>query len=558
MRLVAAWFSKITVGCLVLGGLVVVATGILIGVIAHAPTPFHDQWENVAPEQLSDIFRAHNEHRVVLTRIIQLADLTVARGTGVVNVTFVYLFSFAHLATLLILAKWAWPNAGPMRLIGAGAVAASFFFSGFQYENFSNGFQNQFVGVFLFATAAIATLCIGAAKEDGSRPTYIGLSMIFAILGVCCMANGLLIAPLLAIVAAVLGLRATSALMAVLAVGSWVVYFIDFHPPGDRDTLAILASDPIGFILNVMAYAGGQMSGSIAVLGGFFSQSAPLAQVFGAIAILFAIVLVVVALIAPRRDRPRLIAWASIAIFVVASGVVTAVGRNHLGESAMLASRYGAGVAALWSAIWIFLIMSARPWALPAKLAIAGAAVLLLTVAQLQWLGGGQSYRHRKLDAEAALLVDADVPEAYEGVFPGDAHRPPPIARLLRSRSLAMFYEPWRRLYGKAMLSSDVVCSSRNIKLVSHPQTKEGTLQLDVTGQMPADTRAIAVTDSTFMVVGLLIRGGTDDINSDLFGANDAPPLWQGYARSSSNALDLTLNAVNTSGIPICRLDRII
>lgn len=557
MQAVTTWFNRVATGGLVLLGLVIIATGIYMGVVAWAPTPVYDQWDAIAPEQLGNLFAPHNEHRIALTRTIQLADNAMAKGTGVISLSFVYLFSVVHVALLVILARWTWPDAGVTRLTAAGAAAAAFFFSGFQFENFSSGFQNQFVGVFLFATAGVMSLCIGAGREDGSRPAFICLSVLSAIVGAACMANGLLIAPLLAIVGVSLGLRFTPILMTLLALVSWALYFIDYPQQSGPGLFSTLVSDPAGFVINVIAYVGGAAPNSISAINDPFVHKVLIARVFGGVAMLSIVALAILALIKPLQSRPRVAAWAAIGIFVFASAAVTALGRGGLGEDAMLASRYGAGTAVVWAIVVIWAIMSARPQVLQsASLVGVGLLSVLLAYSQLKWIGASQDYKHRKLDAEAALLSLAASQQAYLRVYP-DETRAPTVARMLRSKSLAMFHEPWRRLYGKALLESETICPGEVGGLVSLAAATEPTWRLSVSGEMPARARAIAISDARHMVVGLLIRGTSEDINSDLFGADDAPPLWQGYAHLLDHKpTSLMFNAVDGTGFPICRLQK--
>lgn len=557
MQAVTTWFNRVATGGLVLLGLLIVATAIFMGMIAWSPTPVYDQWDAIAPEQLGKLFAPHNEHRIALTRTIQLADNAMAKGTGVISLAFVYIFSFAHVTLLVLLARWTWPEAGLTRLIAAGALAAAFFFSGFQFENFVSGFQNQFVGVFLFATAGVMSLCIGASREDGSRPAFIFLSFLSAIVGTICMANGLLIAPLLCVVAVLLGLRFTPILMAVLAAASWMLYFTEYPQQSGPGMVSTLAADPVGFVINVMAYVGGAAPNSISAINEPFAQKVLVARIFGGVAMLSIGALAILALIRPLDSRPRVAAWAAIGIFVFASAAVTALGRGNLGEEAMLASRYGAGTAAVWSIIAFWAIMSVRiPALLSVSLVGAGLISLLLAYAQLEWIGAAQVYKHRRLDAEAGLLSVASSPQAYLNVYP-DETRAPKVARMLRSKSLGMYYEPWRRLYGKALLESETICAGEISSLISLASATEPTWRLSVKGEMPNGTRAVAVSDSRHMVVGLLIRGTSEDINSDLFGADDAPPLWQGYAHlAEKSATSLMFNAVDGTGFPICRLQK--
>src|SRR6185503_9589602 len=73
--------------------LIVVLTGLWIGILGHAPTPMQDQWDQLTPQQLSGhFFDAHNEHRIALSRFTFWLDIALARDTGVIATAFIFIF----------------------------------------------------------------------------------------------------------------------------------------------------------------------------------------------------------------------------------------------------------------------------------------------------------------------------------------------------------------------------------------------------------------------------------------------------------------------------------
>lgn len=556
LKAAITWFNRLAAGGLVLVGLAIIVTGVMVGVLAWSPTPVWDQWDAATSDQIKDLLKPHNEHRIALSRLIFQADIAFGHGTGALSLVAMYLFNAAHLVLLIVLAWWTWPKAGATRLVAAGAIAAAFFFSGFQYENFVSGFQNQFTGVFFFASSAIAALCVAASREDQWRKILIAFSVLLTVIGVSCMANGLLIAPLLVVVALVLGLRATAWIMALVAAICWFNYFRDFPVREGPSAVSTLVSDPFGFIENVLAYVGGAAPNSISALNDPFPYKIEIARAFGAVAMLTIGGLSLFALWKPVNERPRIVVWAAIGLFVFASAAVTALGRADLGDVAMLATRYGAGTAAVWAIVAIWAVMPARGPVLSLSLVSASALSLLLVFAQLPWLGAGQGYKVRRLEAEAALLSQADSQPAYLGVYPAP-NRAPTIGKVLRQQNLAMFYEPWRRLFGQTVVPAAAVCKGEIKDVVSLIRSADPTWRVAITGELPQGARGVAVTTPEASVAGLLIRGLDDDINSKLFMESDAPPRWSGYVHlAAARTLDLSFQAVDASGQPICRLDK--
>jgi hypothetical protein len=549
------WVDRLLAGGIGLLALGVVATGVIIGIIAWAPTPIWDQWDAIAPEQLAGkLFAPHNEHRIIMSRLIFWADITLAQGTGVISLAFVYIYNAAHLVLLLVLAGWTWPQAERIRLVAAGAVAAAFFFSGFQFENFVSGFQNQFTGVFFFASAAIVSLCIAASREDRWRKILIATSAGFAAIGAASMANGLLIAPLLVVLALLLGLRASAWIMGLVAAVTWVLYFRGFPAGDDASLISKILSHPVGFVGNVLAYAGGAAPNSISALLEPFPQKVMLARAFGAIALLSVGVLALIVLRKPVKERPRLAAWAAIGVFVFASAAVTALGRTGFGDLAMLSNRYGAATAALWSVIAVFAIMSARGPVFSLGLAAAAALTLLLARTQLEWTYSAQVYKFRKMDAQAALLSDVDAPAVYASVYP-DPNRVRTVGQLLRKRSLAMFHQPWQRLYGERISPSANVCSGEVIETGLLTAASQPSWRISAYGDVPPASRAIAVTDEQGGVVGLLVRGTSVDRASWFLDSRERP-RWSGFVRLATPRREkLSLMPVDASGSALCRFE---
>lgn len=536
-----------------------VVSGVMLGIHAWSPTPIWDQWQEVTPEQLGDLLKPHNEHRIAVTRLIAWADIALAQATGFISLAFVYIFSAAHCSLLVFLVWLTWPRATLVQLGTANALIAALFFSGFQYENFASGFQNQFTGVFFLASAAIVMLCLATDRRGWPRSAFIAGSAVTAAVGCATMANGLLIAPLLAIIAFLLRLRFSACVMAALAAGMAVLYFIGLplSLPVSVSTSATLVN-PIEFFGNVLAYLGGPFANSVAVLNIATAYRITVAQGGGAVLIVGVVLLLTQALKARRERRHLYLAWSGICIFVLASAAVTALGRKDVGGDAMLTSRYGAGVAVVWSAVLVNFIMSAKGRCCRVSLVLSWATCIWLASVQLLWTGATQGYKIHRIDAEEALLVDVEAEAAFLAVY-HSATEMRQVAQLLRADGLAMYSEPWRQLYRRTISQASKSCVPADVLDVSRFESPTAFVwRVSVVGNdMPRGTRALAVSDMEGVVVGLLIRGGKEDLNATLFGADDAPPRWSGYIHLVNPSVrTLELQAVNVSGQAICRFQQ--
>ena len=162
-----AWalFAGLTVAVLV-----IVMGSIWIAVVGYSPTPFWDEWTNTTAEQvIQNLFAPHNEHRIVVTRLLIMVDTWSTQHLGILKLVWIFLFSLGHLLVLLALFRKVFPpgRSGPYLLLGL--VGAAFFFSGAQHQNFTWGFQTQFVGVFFFASAACALVARAASRVGCDR-----------------------------------------------------------------------------------------------------------------------------------------------------------------------------------------------------------------------------------------------------------------------------------------------------------------------------------------------------------------------------------------------------
>jgi hypothetical protein len=564
MSVTGGWISRAGAGVLALMAAFMLVTAVWIGLVGWAATPLGDQWDHLAPEQLAGkLFAPHNEHRIILTRLTNWLDILLTRDTGAIATILVFAFNFGSWILLVILARRTWPAAGPTRLVAAGAAAMVVLASGFQFENFTSGFQNQFTGVFFFGVAASLALACAVGQPQRRRLAFIALSAACTLAAVACMASGLILADIMPVLALALGLRVTAGGFAVGAVLVWVLY-LNGLPVRESSLLSHLVHDPVGVTADLLAYLGGALANTINLV-----RETPykllIARLFGVVAIAGGLALIAAAGTAVRRrsDRaPQLLAWAAIALFILGSGFITAVGRGDSGfEFAMLANRYGAGTGVLWAMLAYWLIVPRTSWRLLPAVGLSLAACGFLSVMQPVWFLGAQNFKFAKKDAEAALLNTVDAPNVYRIVHP-DPTQAPRIAKLLRSGSLAMFAEPWSRLNGQALIASSQKTCQGAVEDLSPllGAAGEPTWRMTIAGDAPGSARALAAVDESGTVRGLLIRGATGDEASKAFYRASASPRWSGYVKpaiSGAEAGKLAIVAVNRSGRVVCSVSAV-
>jgi hypothetical protein len=134
-----------------------------------SPLPFWDQWDAEAiglylpwlngTLRWQDLFRAHNEHRIVFTRAADLV-LFVAYG-GWNPWAQMLLNATLHALTAAVLAAIFWPAIPPRsRVLFVGGLAL-LFIATCGWQNALYGFQSQVYFANFLSVCAIAGLCIG-------------------------------------------------------------------------------------------------------------------------------------------------------------------------------------------------------------------------------------------------------------------------------------------------------------------------------------------------------------------------------------------------------------
>lgn len=357
-----------------------VGLGTWVVVTNHSPVPYADFWSQLpfleraygGDLRFTDFWVQANEHRILVPRIQFLVDYRLFDGT------YAFLFSAIAVSSLVLAATFAavvWLETRD-RLLTWGTFSASAVatMSPVGHENLTWAFQVQFVQVFLFASLAVLAVVVAArATSPASRgPLWTGACAVAAVAATYSMANGLLVWPVVLLLAVVLGLgRRSVAALALVGVATVVSYawHLEFATRGSL-------SDPVGLLEYASVYVGNVLRET---------RSTVAAGALGALAIgLLALLCVLVW----RRRGGGSVAMpfgAGVALFVLVTALQTAVGRLDLGVAQALSSRYTIGSSILLLALLVGFLTPLRerfgraePVASPALL--AGAAIVALVI----------------------------------------------------------------------------------------------------------------------------------------------------------------------------------
>lgn len=261
----------------------------------------------------------HNEHRIAVPRIFFLADLEWFGGQ---SVSLVIANVVIQLASWAGLCRLIWPSVpNPLDRAMAMALSLAVLFSAAQVENFIWGFQVQFVGVY----AASIWACICAAKNKKL------FACILALVATLMMANGLFIWLVLALVALASRRPRTDLFLYGLGfVFCLVGYLFEYQRIAGHTPVNYVLTHPFELLIYLFVY-----------LGGAAALKNPLiSMLIGTGAILFFCAITLQALRRREMNPPQFWALWGIAVYILISAGVTAVGRVSFGMEQALAGRY--------------------------------------------------------------------------------------------------------------------------------------------------------------------------------------------------------------------------
>jgi hypothetical protein len=387
---------------------------------------------------MSNLWAQHNEHRILLPRVIFVLDKAFFSGRNIFNLFVILATQAAHAILIFVLARRLGLS-GRLPAALALAVLFSVMFSAYQWENLVWGFQVQFVGVYAFASAAFVTI-----SGDGGKLRRLILASTFSTLAVLTMANGILVSYVLVLIALLLRLPECALVsLAALALGLTMAYLHGYEtPPWHSDPLDSWHALP-DILVYALTYIGGAPAALIAqgfqlacTTCGF--DVTKLALLLGGLAVAAVVGATVHLFSADSRPGAEAGIF-GICVFIVATAFLTAAGRHSLGPSQALASRYGTPVLVFWTCLslllfgrGLFRLCTIAP--IPCNVLILG-PLLIIAVGQVNGLKEAHALSLLSRQVEAALLSGVSDMELFRRVNPHPENMSRKITMLLQHRS---------------------------------------------------------------------------------------------------------------------------
>lgn len=273
---------------LAFGMLAVMMVGMAIigGTRSYSPVPYWDMWDGyldffirISNGDIAAWWSQHNEHRIVLSRVLFWIDLTWFDGLSRFLIVIHYLLmSIAFLFFHITLKEQLSSESDIFLRRILSLMILIILFSWIQKTNYTQGFQSPFILAHLLPFIAFY-LQHRSFVNGASSKGYFFLAWLTGVMSLGTMANGVLVLPLMTLLALILRMGWQRLfVLAISAIISTTLYFYDYHSITGHGSLTdVLIDNPTGVLQYLLLYIGGPFyyltgEGSLLVaqLAGFF------------------------------------------------------------------------------------------------------------------------------------------------------------------------------------------------------------------------------------------------------------------------------------------------
>ncbi len=510
---------------------------------------------------LDFLWRQHSEHRIVLPRLILWIDLHFFRFRGIFSIFCSFLFQAAE-ALLLCLTFWRVGKNDPASKLAYAALVFGMMFSASQIENFILPFQVQFPLAFFAASLSIFLILRHCETPSGNWMAMI-LGLFAAVCGTLSLASGLLIWPVLLLVC--LFERAsirTLITVAIAGMAMWIFYFIGYLSPPDLNPLVSL-THPMAIAAFTFTFLASALNSTPSRFAGVLG----LCSLFvGAVGFLL--------YVRARSDSFRKLPpyFVYLALFIVATAFLAALGRLNFGIGQAEVSRYRTPTLIFWASILglLFSWRDGRAGDMGRSLGTPVLAALFLAffIAPSQRPPLEQFARLSKQvnDAGMALAFDA-TDKAYAELFSLKPDFVRAYAPFLKENHLSIFADRLFTAKGGLLTAffvgnSPEECSGsfEGLKLPEDGSGQKGTVF--GWGWLDSESRGVAtvvIGDDRGVIVGLAHgMARRPDLAAYFRNPKMLATGWSGYFHAEPTSRIITAWAVLPDGQTLCPLGQVV
>lgn len=496
----------------------------------------------------------HNEHRVLLARLLFWLDISWFNGAG----WFLLIINYLLLGASCYVFWCAWREQSRAQYKFIGYFLMAWLFSWSQNNNLTWGFQSQFILAQLLPLAAFFLLHRSAASQErGNR--YFVAAALCGVLSVGSMANGVLALPLMTAFALLAHMNWRRCLtLAVLAGVMLWLYFSDYDAPANHGSLfQSLRENPVGVFHYVLLYVGGPFF----YLFGHGASAKYIAAAAGVFLIASSIHFAWKA-VPHARDETLSIALLTFILYIGGTALGTAGGRLIFGVEQALASRYMTPALMAWAALLVLYapFLASLSAHIRAKLWMPFLFLLLLMLPQQMKALASQKDMlfEREIAALALELGVKDSPQIGH-IFPfTDWARTLSEAPIARNLSIFGIY-PIKD--AKESLNSEISVATASLRLcqgnLDEIQPIEGEERyLRVRGWVfDPDAKAVPeqfkIVDERGLIKGSVLTGQSRRDVEDAFPQAPAHSGFKGYATADTQGQRIAMISSQTG----CRIE---
>ena len=436
----------------------------------YFPIPTSDQWDEwrlffASRHYSSFLFAQHNEHRIVLARLFFYIDQFVFHARNTFLLVCIFLIQ-----AITGLCLWrSTLSAGKFNRTSGillGCFIFSCLFSAQQFNNFTWGFQIQFVAV--YCTAVGALFALSRAVEPGRGNIWLAVSCFLAVLSTYSMSNGLMVWPLLLLMSFCLRLPMRKRI--VIGAGMVVMsaaYLWGYSNPGQH-------AKPLDSLLHhlprVLAFAatflGSPADSPVSLILRHIGGPSDLARVGCCAVFGFAGAAASLACLAAlwrsrEKVHPTHIALFFILLFIMGTGFLVGLGRINFPLMDALVSRYATPAMIFWSALVSLVWSIARPPRTLVYGALLVGMVCGIASGQPYWIEFSKGYASGIGDFESVIVSGVDDEDVLRASF----HTPAALFEIfdyLKNNHLSVFTEDWTHWTGTPLSPRFVVDNGKS------------------------------------------------------------------------------------------------
>jgi hypothetical protein len=537
--------------------LIFIAFAIVGGIQAYSPVPFWDMWDGylefymkVSAGDLSSWWAQHNEHRIILARIFFWIDLFFFQG----EVWFLIIINYILICITAVIYSLAWNEHSSNKYKFFNYFIISWLFSWSQNENLIWGFESQFILAQLLPLTAFYMLHKSVVSEKYSVEYFWG-AVIFGVLALGSMANGIIALPLLTILSLFLGVGwRRASIVAIFSILSVWLYLYGFSAPaGHGSLMQTLKENPIGMFEFILVYIGGPFY--YFVNGGAWGII--IAKIAGAIFILGSIGFAWRAVTSSKIPTLEF-AMLFFIIYIGGTAFGTAGGRLTFGIEQAVASRYMTPALMAWASLAVLcapLFKSGIRWMIGAFLIL-----LLMLPHQVTALRSQHDLLYqRNLAALAIELGVKDQPQISNLWFNADATLA--VAERAREQNLSIFgMKPLAKLRDRIGRSTESDSNEARICVGHLDSTIEISKEkrfIKISGWIYDEknnselNKILSIVDGGGKIVGFALAGLRRDDVGIAINKNARESGFTGYLLSETQGSELTVVDENS----ICRME---